>query len=53
MPALLEMLGIPYTGAGPAALGMCFGVRDALALLDAVPVPAAGPAARLRARRAA
>lgn len=24
VPAVLEMLGIPYTGAGPACLGMCY-----------------------------
>jgi D-alanine-D-alanine ligase len=41
VPALLEMLGIPYTGAGPACLAMCYDkslVRAVAAALD-VPVP--------------
>ncbi|HUW60392.1 MAG TPA: methyltransferase domain-containing protein [Candidatus Bathyarchaeia archaeon] len=41
VPALLEMLGIPYSGAGPAALGMCYNksiVRAVAASLD-IPVP--------------
>lgn len=41
VPALLEMLGIPYTGAGPAALGLCYNkalVRAMAASLD-IPVP--------------
>ena len=41
VPALLEMLGIPYTGAGPASLGLCYNkafVRAIAASLD-VPVP--------------
>ncbi len=41
VPALLEMLEIPYTGAGPAALAACYDkglVRTIAASLD-VPVP--------------
>jgi D-alanine-D-alanine ligase len=41
VPALLEMLRIPYTGAGPACLAMCYDkslVRAVAAALD-VPVP--------------
>lgn len=41
VPALLEMLRIPYTGAGPACLGLCYNkalVRAIAASLD-VPVP--------------
>jgi len=41
VPALLEMLGLPYTGAGPACLGMCYDkalVRSLAASLD-IPVP--------------
>ena len=41
VPALLEMLGIPYTGAGPASLAACYDkgiVRAVAASLD-VPVP--------------
>jgi len=41
VPALLEMLGIPYSGAGPASLGMCYNksiVRAVAASLD-IPVP--------------
>jgi D-alanine-D-alanine ligase len=41
VPALLEMLGIPYTGAGPAALGLCYNkalVRAAAESYD-IPVP--------------
>lgn len=42
VPALLEMLGVPYSGAGPAALGLCYNkslVRAIAQSLD-VPVPA-------------
>ena len=42
VPALLEMLGIPYSGAGPACLGLCYNkslVRAAAEAVD-VPVPA-------------
>lgn len=41
VPAVLEMLGIPYSGAGPAALGLCYNksqVRAIAASCD-VPVP--------------
>ena len=41
VPAMLETLGIPYTGAGPACLGMCYDkalVRSVAVALD-VPVP--------------
>ncbi len=41
VPALLEMLRVPYTGAGPACLGLCYNkslVRAIAASLD-VPVP--------------
>ena len=42
VPALLEMLDIPYSGAGPACLGMCYNkslVRGIAQAID-VPVPA-------------
>ncbi|MEQ9255240.1 MAG: methyltransferase domain-containing protein [Alphaproteobacteria bacterium] len=41
VPALLEMIGIPYTGAGPASLAACYDkalVRAVAAALD-IPVP--------------
>ncbi len=41
VPALLEMFGIPYTGAGPTCLGLCYNkalVRSIAAGLD-IPVP--------------
>ncbi len=41
VPAVLELLKVPYTGAGPACLGMCYNkslVRAIVADLD-VPVP--------------
>ena len=41
VPALLEVMGIPYSGAGPAALGFCYNkshVRSIAESLD-VPVP--------------
>ena len=41
IPALLEMLGIPYSGAGPVCLGICYNkslVRALAASLD-IPVP--------------
>jgi D-alanine-D-alanine ligase len=41
VPAVLEMLGIPYSGTGPAALGLCYNkshVRSIAESLD-VPVP--------------
>ncbi len=42
VPAVLEMLGVGYTGAGPAALGMCYNksiIRSIADSLD-IPVPA-------------
>ena len=42
VPALLEMLDIPYSGAGPACLGLCYNkslVRGVAQSID-VPVPA-------------
>jgi len=42
VPALLEMLGIPFTGCSPACLGLCYNksiVRAIAASLD-IPVPA-------------
>ncbi|MBI4569361.1 MAG: methyltransferase domain-containing protein [Planctomycetes bacterium] len=42
LPALLEMFDVPYTGAGPACLGLCYNkalVRAIAQSLD-VPVPA-------------
>ena len=41
VPALLEMLGIPYTGAGPSALAACYdkGLVRAVAQSLDVPVP--------------
>jgi D-alanine-D-alanine ligase len=41
VPSLLELRGIPYTGAGPAALGMCYdkGLVRAVAQSIDVPVP--------------
>ncbi len=41
VPAILEMHGVPYTGAGPACLGLCYNksiVRAIAASLD-IPVP--------------
>ena len=41
IPAILEMLGIPYSGSGPACLGLCYNkslVRSAALSLD-IPVP--------------
>lgn len=41
VPAMLEMLGIPYSGAGPVCLGLCYNksiVRSIAASLD-IPVP--------------
>jgi D-alanine-D-alanine ligase len=41
VPALLELRGIPYTGAGPATLGLCYdkGLVRAVAQSIDVPVP--------------
>ncbi len=41
VPALLELFGVPYSGAGPAALGLCYNkalVRAAAESFD-IPVP--------------
>jgi len=41
VPAILELLGIPYSGAGPACLGLCYNkaiVRAVAASLD-IPTP--------------
>jgi D-alanine-D-alanine ligase len=42
VPALLEMLGVPYTGAGPVSLGLCYNkaLVNAIAGTLGVPVPA-------------
>jgi D-alanine-D-alanine ligase len=41
VPALLEMLGIPYSGAGPACLALCYDkhVTSAVATTLGIPVP--------------
>jgi D-alanine-D-alanine ligase len=39
VPAYLEMLGIPYTGAGPSCLGLCYDKSLVRAVADAVDVP--------------
>lgn len=41
IPAYLELLGIPYTGAGPAALGLCYdkALVRAVAVATDIPVP--------------
>jgi D-alanine-D-alanine ligase len=41
VPAILETLGLPYTGAGPSALGACYdkGLVRAVAMTLDVPVP--------------
>ena len=41
VPAMLEALGIPYTGAGPSALAACYdkGLVRAVAMTLDVPVP--------------
>lgn len=41
VPAVLEMLGIPYSGAGPAALGLCYNKSYVRSIAEslAVPVP--------------
>jgi len=41
IPAILDMLGVPYSGAGPTCLGLCYNkaiVRSIAASLD-IPVP--------------
>ena len=39
VPALLEVLGIPYTGAGPACLGLCVDKAHARAIAISLGVP--------------
>ncbi len=39
VPAVLELLGIPYSGAGPAALGMCYNKSYVRCIADALSVP--------------
>lgn len=41
VPAMLEMLDVPYTGAGPAALGLCYdkAIVRAVAQQCEIPVP--------------
>jgi D-alanine-D-alanine ligase len=39
VPALLEMFGIPYSGAGPAALGLCYNKSQVRSIAEAMGVP--------------
>ncbi|HVH80261.1 MAG TPA: methyltransferase domain-containing protein, partial [Stellaceae bacterium] len=39
VPALLEMLGIPYSGAGPACLGLCYNKALVRGIAEGVDVP--------------
>jgi len=39
VPALLESLGVPYTGAGPTSLGLCYDKALVRALAQAMDVP--------------
>lgn len=39
IPAVLEMLKIPYSGAGPACLGLCYNKSHIRAIADALDVP--------------
>ncbi|MCP5367056.1 MAG: methyltransferase domain-containing protein [Hyphomicrobiales bacterium] len=39
VPALLEMLRIPYTGAGPACLGLCYDKSLVRAVAEATDIP--------------
>ncbi len=39
VPALLEMLGIPYTGAGPACLGLCYNKSFVRSIAEAMDIP--------------
>lgn len=39
VPALLEMLGIPYSGAGPACLGLCYNKALVRAIAEAIDIP--------------
>jgi D-alanine-D-alanine ligase len=42
VPALLEVMGVPYSGAGPACLGLCYNksLTSAIASTLDIPVPA-------------
>ncbi len=39
VPALFEMLGIPYSGAGPCTLGMCFNKSYVRAIAEPLDIP--------------
>jgi D-alanine-D-alanine ligase len=39
VPAMLELLGIPYSGAGPAALGLCYNKALVRSIADSLNVP--------------
>ena len=39
VPAMLELFGVPYTGAGPAALGLCYNKSNVRYIADALGVP--------------
>ncbi|MBF8262792.1 MAG: ddlA1 [Parachlamydiales bacterium] len=39
VPALLELLNIPYSGAGPACLGLCYNKSQVRAIADALDIP--------------
>ncbi|HEO72036.1 MAG TPA: methyltransferase domain-containing protein, partial [Candidatus Hydrogenedentes bacterium] len=39
VPALLEILGIPYTGAGPACLGLCYHKAHVRAIAQCLEIP--------------
>ena len=39
VPAVLELMGIPYTGAGPATLGLCYNKSYVRAIADSLNIP--------------
>ena len=39
VPALLEMLDVPYTGAGPASLGLCYDKAKTAAIARSLEIP--------------
>jgi D-alanine-D-alanine ligase len=39
VPALLEILGVPYTGAGPACLGLCYNKNLVRAVAESLDIP--------------
>lgn len=39
VPALLEILGIPYSGAGPACLGLCYNKSIVRAVAESLAIP--------------